>query len=146
MLEQVYQDASLPYIATLVDGTKRQTFNSLPSLTAEALAALDVAPGHRVLEVGTGTGYAAALLAELVGPSGAVVSIDIVPPFVDLARRAMRQLGIDNVRVVEGDGAYGHPSAGPFERGLVQPQLEASSATLGQSSSVPVPGWLCRCG
>src|ERR1039458_7943550 len=63
--------------------------SSQPSLMAKMLELLDVRPGDRLLEVGAGTGYNAALLAHLSGPSGRVTSIDIDP---DLARRARRSL------------------------------------------------------
>jgi protein-L-isoaspartate(D-aspartate) O-methyltransferase len=63
--------------------------SSQPSLMAKMLALLDVQPGDRVLEVGAGTGYNAALLAHLSGPTGRVTSIDIDP---DLALRARRSL------------------------------------------------------
>jgi protein-L-isoaspartate O-methyltransferase len=59
--------------------------SSQPSLMAPMLEALDVCKGHRVLEIGTGTGYNAALLAELVGEQGQVVSVDIAAGLVEQA-------------------------------------------------------------
>jgi methyltransferase of FxLD system len=89
--------------------------SSQPSLMAKMLALLDVQPGDRVLEVGAGTGYNAALLAHLSGPTGRVTSIDIDP---DLALRARRSLSGAGARatVVTGDGREGHPPNAPYDR------------------------------
>jgi len=67
---------------------------------------------HTVLEIGTGSGYQAAVLAELVG---SVHTIEIVEPLAATAERRLRTLGYDNVRTRVGDGYYGWPSAGPFD-------------------------------
>jgi protein-L-isoaspartate(D-aspartate) O-methyltransferase len=69
-----------------------------------------------VLEIGAGTGYNAALLAHLVGPTGAVVSLDIDPEVVERARAALAAAGFAQVRVVHRDGADGYPSAAPYDR------------------------------
>ena len=89
--------------------------SSQPSLMAKMLELLDVAPGDRVLEIGAGTGYNAALLAHLTGPSGRVTSVDVDP---DLARRARRSLHDAGARatIVAGDGREGHPPHGPYDR------------------------------
>lgn len=83
---------------------------------AEALDRLDVHPGMRVLEIGTGSGYSTALLAALVGPTGRVVSIDVVPDLVDRANRLLSRHGIDNVLLSCGDGTGGHPAGARFDR------------------------------
>ncbi|HST63734.1 MAG TPA: methyltransferase, FxLD system [Mycobacteriales bacterium] len=87
--------------------------SSQPSIVAAMLEQLDVRPGHRVLEIGSGTGWNAALLAHLVGPGGAVTTIDIEP---EVAAQARRNLGPVPVEVVCGDGAAGRPEAAPFDR------------------------------
>ncbi len=89
--------------------------SSQPSLMAKMLELLDVAPANRVLEIGAGTGYNAALLAHLTGPSGRVTSVDIDP---DLARRARRSLRDAGTRptIVAGDGREGHPPNAPYDR------------------------------
>src|SRR5216684_336333 len=71
-----------------------------PGVVAAMLEQLDVRPGHRVLEVGAGTGYNAACLAELAGPSGFVTTIDIGAEMVADARRGLAAAGYDRVRVV----------------------------------------------
>lgn len=75
-------------------------------------------PGTRVLEIGSG-GLNAALLSELVGPDGQVVSIDIDPDVADRARRLLGEAGYDRVRVHVGDGEYGWAASGPYDAIIV---------------------------
>lgn len=89
--------------------------SSQPTIMAEMLERLDVRAGHRVLEIGAGTGYNAALLASLVGPHGAVTSIELEPDLAAQAAAALRQVGYA-VQVVVGDGARGVAEAAPFDR------------------------------
>jgi methyltransferase of FxLD system len=89
--------------------------SSQPSLMAKMLALLDVQPGDRVLEVGAGTGYNAALLAHLSGPTGRVTSIDIDPDLALRARRSLRAAGA-RATIVTGDGRAGHPPNAPYDR------------------------------
>lgn len=90
------------------DGRPR-SMASAPAIVAQMLEQLDVQPGHRVLEIGAGTGYNAALLAHLAGPDGDVRTIDIDEDVVDAARSGLADAGYGNVHVVCGDGEYGHP-------------------------------------
>jgi protein-L-isoaspartate(D-aspartate) O-methyltransferase len=89
--------------------------SSAPAIMAPMLEALDLAQGLRVLEVGAGTGYNAALLRTLVGEAGRVVSIDIEPAFARRARRALREAG-HHCSIVVGDGELGWPPGAPFDR------------------------------
>ncbi|WP_158889475.1 methyltransferase domain-containing protein [Amycolatopsis anabasis] len=89
--------------------------SSKPSLVAAMLDALDLRPGHRALEVGTGTGWNAALISTRVGPTGHVVSIEVDPALADEARRVLHRSGYA-VKVVTGDGADGYPSDAPYDR------------------------------
>ncbi|GAA0969206.1 hypothetical protein GCM10009550_75670 [Actinocorallia libanotica] len=86
---------------------------SAPWVVARMLHQALPAPGARVLEVGAGTGYNAALLAELVGPSGAVTTVDHAPETADRARRVLADRG--NITVVHGDGAYGYAPHAPYD-------------------------------
>ncbi|MGW2695683.1 methyltransferase, FxLD system [Streptomyces sp. NPDC001296] len=78
---------------------------SAPWLQAEMLEAARIRPGHRVLEIGSG-GYNAALIAELVGPTGSVTTIDIDPAVTDRATRYLAQTGYGRVRVVTADAEH----------------------------------------
>src|SRR5438552_5060438 len=69
---------------------------------------LDVAPGQRILEIGAGTGYNAAVLAELVGERGAITTIDIDADIAALARQHLARAGVDRVAVITADGWEGH--------------------------------------
>ena len=88
---------------------------SAPHMVALMAEALDVRPGQRVLEVGGGSGYHAAVLARLAAP-GLVVSVEVVPELARRARETLRRLGIGNVEVVEGDGSAGHAAGAPYDR------------------------------
>jgi protein-L-isoaspartate(D-aspartate) O-methyltransferase len=90
--------------------------SSQPTIMAMMLDQLGVAPGHRVLEIGAGTGYNAAWLAHLVGPDGAVVSIDIDQAIVDGATEHLAAAGYPQVTVLCGDGADGYAPAAPYDR------------------------------
>jgi protein-L-isoaspartate(D-aspartate) O-methyltransferase len=78
---------------------------SQPSIVAMMLEQLQVEPGHRVIEIGAGTGYNAGLLAYLAGDDGHVTTIDVDDDIVEGARTGLAAAGIWNVRVVLGDGA-----------------------------------------
>ncbi len=85
---------------------------SQPYIVALMTDLLRVGAGDRVLEVGTGSGYQAAVLAELVAE---VYTIEIVPPLARRAARDLARLGYDNVTVREGDGYRGWPDQAPFD-------------------------------
>jgi protein-L-isoaspartate(D-aspartate) O-methyltransferase len=92
--------------------------SSAPAIMAPMLEALELAPGLRVLEVGAGTGYNAAILKTLVGADGRVTSIDVEPAFARRARQALRDGG-HRCSVVVGDGELGWPTGAPFDRIIV---------------------------
>jgi protein-L-isoaspartate(D-aspartate) O-methyltransferase len=89
---------------------------SAPDVVAAMLDALGLAPGQRVLEIGTGSGFNAALMAALVAPGGAVVTIDIDDEIVAGARRALADVGVTGVEVIAADGADGAPAHAPYHR------------------------------
>jgi protein-L-isoaspartate(D-aspartate) O-methyltransferase len=92
---------------------------SQPSMVAQMLDMLDARPGMKVLEIGAGTGYCAALLAELVGTDGAVTTIDLDADITDEAARNLDATGYSRVTVTCGDGALGDPDGAPWDRILV---------------------------
>jgi protein-L-isoaspartate(D-aspartate) O-methyltransferase len=91
---------------------------SAPSIQAMMLSQLQVAPGQRVLEIGSG-GYNAALLRELVGPGGSVTTLDIDQEIADRALSCLAAAGCRDVRVLCGDGEFGAAEYGPFDRIIV---------------------------
>ncbi len=80
------------------------------------LGELRLEPGQRVLEIGAGTGYNAALLEKIAGTEGRVVTVDIDPETAIRARRALKGT---RVKVVTGDGREGHASGAPYDRIIV---------------------------
>jgi protein-L-isoaspartate(D-aspartate) O-methyltransferase len=98
-----YQDSPLPIEAG-------QTI-SQPYIVALMIEAAEVAPGARVLEIGAGSGYAAAVMGRIAGE---VISIERHVELVALAKERMARLGYANVRIVHGDGSRGLPDEAPF--------------------------------
>ncbi len=92
---------------------------SVPTIVAMMLDQLDVRPGHRILEIGAGTGYNAALLAHLTGTSGQVTTLDIDPEVTAHARHALEATGCGHVQVITRDGALGDPEHAPYDRVIV---------------------------
>jgi protein-L-isoaspartate(D-aspartate) O-methyltransferase len=118
---QAYEDHPLP----IGDG---QTI-SQPYIVARMLESLQLAPSDKVLEVGTGSGYVTALLAELAAQ---VFSIERHPALADCARN-VAALGYANVRILIGDGTLGLPAEAPFDAILVSAAAsELPSALLAQ--------------
>jgi protein-L-isoaspartate(D-aspartate) O-methyltransferase len=89
---------------------------SQPYVVAAMTQALALEANHHVLEIGTGSGYQAAILAHLVAH---VVSIERYRTLAEMAERRLRNLGIDNVTVIVGDGTLGAPEHAPFDRIVV---------------------------
>jgi protein-L-isoaspartate O-methyltransferase len=87
-------------------------------MMASMLEQLDLRPGQRVLEVGAGTGYNAALLAKIVGARGRVISVELDPATARRARRGLASVK-SPAKVVQGDGREGWPRAGPYDRIIV---------------------------
>jgi protein-L-isoaspartate(D-aspartate) O-methyltransferase len=85
---------------------------SQPYVVALMTEALQLKPGDRVLEIGTGSGYQAAVLAEIARE---VYTIEIRPPLAEGAERTLRSLGYRNVKVKQGDGYYGWQEHAPFD-------------------------------
>nr|WP_078901096.1 methyltransferase domain-containing protein [Actinacidiphila yeochonensis] len=133
LLAEAYADRP---IATRVVGGELVSSSSQPSLMALMCEALEVREGQRVLEIGAGTGYNAALLAHRLGP-GTVTTIDLEPEITSAARAHLDAYGTPQARsvaVVTGDGALGWPPNAPYDRIMATCELP----------SVP-PAWLEQC-
>jgi len=120
---------------------------SAPHMVAMMAELLLPEPGHKILEVGGGTGYHAAVMAELTGTGGQVVTVERVP---ELARTCMANLaraGYPDVLVMDGDGALGYPEKAPYDRILVAcaarkiPGALAAQLAEGGKMAIPVGGW-----
>ncbi len=117
-LTGVYRDESLVTQYGLTPGTtdlwQSTSSSTRPSLMARMLTLLDVKAGHGVLEIGTGTGYNAALLCHRLGSEN-VASLDIDSELVDTARQRLADLGF-HPALTAGDGAAGLPEHSPYDR------------------------------
>ncbi len=112
-LATAYSDQAIP--TKYLDGVPISS-SSQPAIMAIMLEQLGLAPGQRVLEIGAGTGYNAALLAYLVGEHGQVVTIDIDEDIVAGARDHLAAAGYERVQVICGDGWQGYPPGAPYDR------------------------------
>ena len=108
MAEYAYEDGPLPI-------SHGQTI-SQPYIVAVMTAAARVIPGDRVLEIGTGSGYGAAVLAEIAGE---VYTVERIESLADSARDRLAALAYDNVRVRCGDGTLGWPEHAPYDAIIV---------------------------
>lgn len=122
-LETAYADR--PVAVKYLDGTPISAA-SQPTMVAIMLERLTVRPGHRVLEIGAGTGYNAALIAHMVGERGSVVTVDIDRDLVDSAREHLDAAGYPHVRVACDDGFQGYIAGAPYDRIV----LTASAADI----------------
>ena len=129
-----YHDRALPL-------TGGQTM-SQPYMVAAMTEALELSPGQRVLEIGTGSAYQTAILARLAGE---VFTIERLPGMAAAARALLRDAGCDNVRVRVGDGTLGWPDEAPFDAILVTaaapdtpPSLEEQLHPDGGRMVIPV--------
>lgn len=113
-LERVYADDAL--ITKRGPQGQPISSSSAPSMMAIMLEQLDLRPGLRVLEIGAGTGYNAALLAEMVGDQRAVVTIDIEQDVVEGARQHLAAAGYPDITVLCADGVEGAADYAPFDR------------------------------
>src|SRR5439155_21100987 len=100
---------------------------SQPYVVAFMTEQLGVTPQHRVLEVGTGSGYQAAILSRLAGQ---VFTVERYRTLADSARKVLGELGYDNVTVIAGDGLKGVPEHAPYERIIVTAAAESIPQAL----------------
>jgi len=117
--DSAYADQALPIACG-------QTI-SQPYVVAYMTEQLEVQPQHRVLEIGTGSGYQAAVLSRLARE---VVSIERYRTLADSARERLKTLGFDNVTVIAGDGFSGAPDRAPFDRIIITAAAEKIPDTL----------------
>ena len=139
LIDQAYDDHAMPigYGQTI----------SQPYIVAWMTELLELEPGEKVLEIGTGSGYQAAVLAELGYVD--VYSIEIVPELANRAAQRLQELGYTRVQVRQGDGYYGWPEQAPFDAIIVTaapdhlPAPLAAQLAKGGRLVIPIgpPGW-----
>lgn len=138
-----YADIAVP---THWQGNLAVSSASQPAMVAIMLEQLAVGRGMRVLEVGAGTGYNAALLAELVGPTGSVTTLDIDIDIVEEAVEHLAAAGYTHVETIATDGAIGWPAGAPYDRIILS--VGASDITpawfsqLADGGIILLPLWL----
>jgi protein-L-isoaspartate(D-aspartate) O-methyltransferase len=112
-LEQAHALGAFP-----LPGTTAETMSTIssPDAVAVMLEPLELQPGHHVLEIGAGSGYNAALIAQIVGESGHVTTVDIEDFIVQTARANLATTGFERVEVILGDGGLGYAPRAPYDR------------------------------
>ncbi|MFD6142070.1 protein-L-isoaspartate O-methyltransferase [Promicromonospora sp. NPDC060271] len=103
------------HFVTEPDGSALPQSSSVTSIQ-QMLEDLDVRPGHRVLEIGTGSGYTTGLLANLAGPDGLVRSVEVLADLIPRAQARLQTAGVTTATVTNGDGYAGDPAGAPYDR------------------------------
>ena len=106
-----YQDMPLPLL--------RGKTISQPTTVMIMTHALELEPGQKVFEIGTGSGYQSAIIAKIIGSKGRVITTEVVPELVSFAKRNLKKAGIANVFIHEEDGSKGMQSEAPFDRMII---------------------------
>ncbi len=91
---------------------------SQPSLVLHMLELLQLAPGQRVLEVGAGSGWNAAMMGRLIAPGGHIYSVEIIPEMTEQAAENVAALDLGNVSILQGDGGAGYAPGAPYDRAI----------------------------
>jgi len=111
-LARLYHDE---VVVLVDDGPELVSTLSQPSFILELVERLELRPGHRVVEIGSGSGWLAAIIAHLVAPGGSVAGVEILPQLVRESRRRLRALGVESVEIHQGDAGL-WKSPGAFDR------------------------------
>jgi protein-L-isoaspartate(D-aspartate) O-methyltransferase len=91
---------------------------SQPSFVLRMIDMLELEPGHKIFELGSGSGWNAALMARRVGPGGHVYSLELIPEVAQMASTIIEALGINNVSIIEADGGEGYAPGAPYDRAI----------------------------
>lgn len=109
--DKAYHDHPLPTI--------RKQSISQPTTIMMMLQALELHPGHHIFEIGAGAGYQAALISKIIGPEGSLITTDVIPELIQIARHNLNKLDLRNVTILEADGGNGYPQEAPYDRIVV---------------------------
>lgn len=122
-----------------------------PSTLAKMLELLDVQPGQKILDVGTGSGWSTALLATLTGPEGSVIGTELLPELMAFGLTNLKEEGLANAAIANAEpDVHGLPDEGPFDRILVSadptelPDALVEQLTPGGVMVIPVDGVLLK--
>ncbi|MBI2507502.1 protein-L-isoaspartate(D-aspartate) O-methyltransferase [Candidatus Woesearchaeota archaeon] len=109
--DYAYEDTPLPLI--------RGKTISQPTTVMIMTSALEIAPGEKIFEVGTGSGYQAALLARITGDKGKIITTEVVPELVEFAKINFKKSGIKNIEAYEYDGSRGMEKEAKFDKIII---------------------------
>ncbi|MEK6891791.1 MAG: protein-L-isoaspartate(D-aspartate) O-methyltransferase [Nanoarchaeota archaeon] len=109
--EEAYGDYPLP----IGEG---QTI-SQPTTVMLMTEALELKEGHKVLEVGSGSGYQAAIISKIIGNKGKLISTEIIPELAEFAKNNIKKLKIKNIEIIKHDGSKGYAKGSPYDRIIV---------------------------
>lgn len=109
--DYAYEDTPLPLV--------RGKTISQPTTVMIMTSALEINKGEKIFEIGTGSGYQAALLAKLTGEEGKVITTEVIPELVEFSRANFKKAGISNVEVYELDGSKGMGKEAPFDKIII---------------------------
>ncbi len=116
-LPDIYSDAVMRHVDAA--GELLPSSNSQPSYILFLLHRLSLQRGQAVLEIGSGSGWLAAVMARLVGRTGRVVGIELIADLAAQSRTDLKALGLDAVEIITGDGTHGHAAGAPYDRVMV---------------------------
>ena len=124
-LADIYSEAVMTHVDAA--GERLPSTNSQPSYVLWLLHQLDLGPGQHVLEIGSGSGWLAGVMARLIGEGGHVTGMEIISELAAQSQADLARLGIHNVSVLAADGAQGHTAGAPFDRVMISrvPRLRA---------------------
>ncbi len=110
-IRHAYDDMPLP--------TFRSQTISQPYTIAVMTEALNPKPGDKVLEIGAGSGYQAALLGYCVGSKGKIITVELEPDLVEFAKKNIKKVKLKNVKVIQGDGKRGYEKESPYDKCII---------------------------
>lgn len=120
--DMAYDDRPLPLI--------RGKTISQPTTVMIMTGLLDLQIGDKVFEVGTGSGYQAAIISRIIGEQGKVITSEVVPELIQFARQNLKKANIKNVNVIEEDGSKGFLEEAPFDKIIITAACKEFPKTL----------------
>ncbi len=92
---------------------------SQPYTVAFMLELMELKKGEKILEIGAGSGYNAAVMSDVVGEDGEIISIEINDKLVEFANNNLKKTGIKNVKIIKGDGSKGYENGAPYDKIII---------------------------